>query len=611
MVDGPRIIRSPWSDFYGREIEDALKTHPESYLEEAASEGFNGIWLHSTLRDIVSSTPFPEFGKKGKEQMPALNRLVERAAKYGMKVFLYLCEPRGFDGKDTFWKKNGDVKGQPLVSPVFNYSHFALCSTTQRVKDFLALSSYNLFREAPGLGGVFMITASEFHTHCYSHYPKWQKTFTDTNMARWAEADFYCRRCETRHPSEVVAEIITLVNSGIKAASAEAKVIAWNWSWYIIEPDPQKKLVSLLPRDVILMADFERGGSKKVLGKKVLVDEYSFSYTGPSKRFKDILAQAKNRGMKSMAKIQLGTTHEFVTIPYIPVPQILARKMGKMKKLGVYGYLGCWIFGGDITPMSKIAGKMSRGKDVSVSEAVKETAVEEFEDKKAAGHVVRAWKSFSKAWALYPFSIPFLYYSPVNYSTVYPFSLNARKTGPIPSWRPLPADGQGRLAVGENIETWTAPFTGAFVKKALRQLLLEWKRGLDILRDGAKRPGKVSGRYLKELDMAEHVFLSFESIIDIIDFYRLLSLYRQEEKDGKAGKALKKLFLKQLSLALRDRIIVARNSDFGFHPEAHARFVTVEGLDYKIALLRKNLRILEAARHRPGVKPGRQKGKEI
>ncbi|HXK45437.1 MAG TPA: hypothetical protein PL060_05720, partial [bacterium] len=356
-----RIIRSPYGDFYGRDIEDSVKNHPDSYLEEIAKEGFNAVWLHCVLKDIVSCDVFPEFGRKETEQIPALNRLIEKAGKYGLKVFLYFCEPRGFREEDVFWKNHPDVKGQSLIcrgiSP-FSGKYYALCSSTEKVKEYLYQSSYNLFKKASGLGGVFMITASEFHTHCYSHYPKWRLNFADLLMSEWAKNTFECTRCQEREPYEVVAEIIQLVNKGIKDANPEAKVIAWNWSWYIIEPDPQRELINRLPEDVIILADFERGGYRNILNKRLEIDEYSLSYTGPSPRFKKLFTLAKERNMKVIAKLQIGSTHELVTVPYIPVPYKVAEKLHRMRKMGVNGYLGCWIFGGNISPMSKVAGKL-------------------------------------------------------------------------------------------------------------------------------------------------------------------------------------------------------------------------------------------------------------
>ncbi|MBN1445780.1 MAG: hypothetical protein JW957_06710 [Candidatus Omnitrophica bacterium] len=592
-VFGIRMIRSPWSDFYGREIEDSLKTHPDSYLEEIEAQGYNAIWLHCILRDIVASKAFPGFGKKEKEQIPALNKMVEKAAEYGLKVFLYFCEPRGFKENDAFWKNNADVKGQPAdfhIKGGKTGRYLALCSSTQRVKDFLYQSSYNLFKKVPGLGGIFMITASEFHTHCYSHLPIPQKKFNEPQMEEWAKAKFTCGRCAERKPYEVVSEIITLVNKGVKDANPKADVIAWNWSWYFIEQEPQKKLISLLPQDVILMATFERGGWKHVLNKRLAVDEYSFAYTGPSPTFRDVYNEAKKRKMRMMAKIQIGTTHELVTVPYIPVPYILAEKLHRMKKTGVYGYLGCWIMGGNVSLMSRVAGKMSVNGLLSPSQAVREAAVEEFGEE-ASLYVTKAWKRFSSAWKTYPFSIPFLYYSPINFATVYPFDLSARSVPGIPSWLALPKDKQGHLAVGNNLKTWIKPFTAGFVIKVLKKLLSEWEKGIEALEEGAKKH-RPDARYRKETDMAVHISLLIRSTINIIEFYSLLKKYAKNAPDAK--KSMKKLLENELSIAEKDRDIIGRNNDFGYHSEAHEYFITAKGFDYKISLLKKQIKKLNS-----------------
>jgi len=585
-----RIIRSPWSNFYGREIEDSCRTHPDSYLKEIADEGFNAVWLHCVLRDIVACDAFPEFGKKKHEQIPALNRLVEKAAAYGIRVFLYLCEPRGFRENDPFWKNNEDVRGQPADFPgtgEHSGRYSALCSSTQKVKDFLCQSSYNLFRKVPGLGGVFMITASEFHTHCYSHFPRWQKKFNDPFMEEWAKQSFNCQRCAERHPSDVASEIITLVNRGIKDASPGAEVIAWNWSWYILEPEPQKKLLSQLPKDVIIQADFERGAFKTVMHKRLEIDEYSFSYTGPSPRFKNLFHQAKKRGMRVTAKLQTGATHELVTVPYIPVPYILAEKLDRMKKMGVDGYLGCWIFGGNVSAMSKVAGRMSTNPLLSPAQAVREVAVEEF-GPGPADCVARAWKLFSAAWKTYPFSIPFLYYSPINYATAYPFDLSAKEIGSIPSWLPLPRDGRGHIAAGDSTGAWIAPFTAGFVTKVLKKLLMEWEKGVAVLEEGAGQ--WRAARYQKETDMAVHISLLIMSTMNIIRFYDLLKKYRA--KTAGTGRLLKELLEDELSISERDREIMGRNRDFGYHAEAHEYFITPADIEYKISLLKRQLKNL-------------------
>ena len=84
----------------------------------------------------------------------------------------------------------------------------------------------------------------------------------------------------------VVAELIQLIRDGVRDASPEANIIVWNWSWNFYEANPCPTIVNALPDDIILMAGFERGGRKKILGKMRVIDEYSLGYVGPSPTFR-------------------------------------------------------------------------------------------------------------------------------------------------------------------------------------------------------------------------------------------------------------------------------------------------------------------------------------
>lgn len=579
-----RILRSPFSNFYNRDIEDSLKTHPDWYLEKIQDYGFNGIWLHCILRDIVKCKQFSEFGKKEKEQINTLNKLIEKAGKYNIKVYLYLCEPRGFKNTDVFWKHNQDVKGQPFIQKnagLLNGKFYALCSSTNKVKDYLYESSRNLFKKAQGLGGVFMITASEMHTHCYSHFPKW-KIEKNYYTQGWVQNKFLCKRCKEKDPSEIVAEIITLVHEGIRSVSKDADVIAWNWSWDIIEPSPQKKLIQLLPEEVILLCDWERGGYKKINGKRLLIDEYSLSYIGPSPKFKKQYKIAKAKNMKVMAKIQIGTTHEMVTVPYIPVPFLLVEKIEKMKKMKLDGYLGAWIFGGEISIMSKIAGLMSK-KNISKTIAIKKVAVSEYGEN--SSFIMDAWKYFSKAWKYYPFSIPFLYYGPMNYAVIYPFSIKKGKKHFIPSWLPLPRNSSGFLSKKPNLETWIKkPFTISFTLKLLNKMLEIWTKGVKIL-EKIKNKGYINEKSQKELCLAVHIKNSIQSVVNIISFERLLM-----EKNRNKNKLVK--ILKEQTRICEQEILIKKTIGFGYHPEAHQDYITEDDLKHAIKEIKKTLKRL-------------------
>lgn len=592
----PRIIRSPLGDCWGKEIETLLEAYPDEYLRSIAGDGYNGVWVHVRFRETVPSPLFP--GRKEK-QRGNLNTLVERAAVHGMKVYCYLLEPRALPESDPFWKKHPGLLGQRHFFgddglPVREHV-CALCTSTPEVKAHLEESAFNLFSLVPGLGGAFLITASESHTHCYSHFPhRGMKNFTDPYMADWARRPFTCPRCALRTPTEVAAEAINLISRGIRRAEPGAEVIAWTWSWYILGADPQEDLLERLDRNVTLMSDFDRGGRKKIAGRFFPVDEYSFAYIGPSPRFRKYFEAARARGLKVMAKIQTSNTHELAAVPYIPVPYQLAERYRRMREMGVSGYLGCWIFGGNASPMTKVAGIMSRADAPSPSEAVARVAREEF-GTEAAPAVCRAWRKFSRAWREYPFSIPFLYYGPINYATAYPLRLESGSRPPTGAWLPLPRDEKGFLDLGENTVTWLHPFGAETAVEAFERLLAGWREGVGILEAAAAgSPGNA--RLAAETDLARHIMLSVTSTINIISFYRLREQYRKTKSEKARKNALGEIasiFRAELNNAALDRELVSRNRELGYHAEAHTHLFTVRDLDHKMAVLREELDRLE------------------
>ena len=87
----------------------------------------------------------------------------------------------------------------------------------------------------------------------------------------------------------------------------------------LYEDEPQESVIKSLPLEVIIMADFERGGKRITNGHPHVVDEYSLCYVGPSERFKGASAAARRLKHQVFAKLQIGVTHEIATVPHFPV----------------------------------------------------------------------------------------------------------------------------------------------------------------------------------------------------------------------------------------------------------------------------------------------------
>ncbi len=94
-----KIWRSPYSAFgesskKPNDLLDETVTADAVYTDDVlagiAQSGFNGIWLHGLLHHLVSEDLFPELGYNAAIHQGKLGKLIERAAKHGIKVYIYM-----------------------------------------------------------------------------------------------------------------------------------------------------------------------------------------------------------------------------------------------------------------------------------------------------------------------------------------------------------------------------------------------------------------------------------------------------------------------------------------------------------------------------------------
>ena len=574
-----RIFRSSRAFYYQEELEDIDKEYSEHNLEKMAEHGFNGIWLHGILRNLVKVDVFPEFGKKSEKYLKNLRQLVDRAAKYKIKVYFYFTEPLGFSQDSMFFKKYTHLKGEPAL----NSLQIGLCSSMPEVKEYLEKGMYYLFSNAPGLGGVILVTANEHMSHCY------------TSLDRIS-----CPRCSKREKTDVIAEIISLITKGIKSAAPEAKVIVWNWSWRCFQPE----IIAKLPQNTIVMADFERGGHRIANGIEHLVDEYSFIYTGPSERFLATINQARQRGLKVYAKLQIGVTHEIATVPYFPALFKLAEKLIRLRKEKIDGSMLCWNFGCELTRNTELVRHYLLDETLPDSEELLlAIAKRDFGDQ-AAPAFVKAWKIFSDACNYFPpFDNKYLYWSPTNFAGAYPLfmeKLNCHM--PIPwllpdkKYNAYKHFTEKYSKFGDEIQNYCGTFGADITITGLHKFCSHWKKGLDWQKKYFKLvPPKLKKSAEKEIAVCTAIYSQMISTANITEFFN------EREKLFKTNDCcIKNKLISKLQLIAKDEIgnslllkeCIRKDNRLGFHGEAFGYFYTPEKIDKKIEITKKTIKQL-------------------
>ncbi len=422
---GLKYIYSYFGAFGDPLLDTRVDPYPDGLLQRLSQVGVNGVWLHVVLRQLAPGGPdFPEFGEGHTQRLENLRKMVERAGRYGIRIYLYMNEPRA--QPVSFFAQRGDMAG------VREGDHIAMCTSDPRVGRWIADSLTHVFREVPGLGGVFTITASENLTSCASHF-QWKN----------------CPRCSKRSEAEIIAGVNAAIEQGVHRADPDAQVICWDWGWAGHGEAPDH--IALLPDHVWLQSvsewaqPFEHGGVKGEVG------EYSISVVGPGPRALRHWRLAKKRGLKTCARVSFNSTWELSTVPYLPVMDLVAEHCTNLASADVDGLMLSWSLGGYPSPNLQLAERIigsgisrraNEGPDTNhpfqgmdTMRALDDLAVERF-GIPAAPHVRKAWTAFSNAFREFPFGLGLysapqqvgpanlLYRTPTGYSatmTCYPY----------------------------------------------------------------------------------------------------------------------------------------------------------------------------------------------
>lgn len=353
--------------------------YPDGYLARLAAQGVNGVWLQAVLHKLAPCPWDPERSARHGERLKNLRALAARAARRGIKIFLYLNEPRALPVK--FFERYPQLKG------VVQGDYATLCTSQPVVRKFLSGSVEHICRAVPELGGFFTITASENLTNCWSH-----------------GGGKACPRCRDRSAAEVIAEVNSTIAEGIERGGNKQRLIAWDWGW---ADDWAADAIRRLPKNVSLMSvsewnlPIERGGVKSTVG------EYSISAVGPGPRAKRHWKLARERGLSVVAKIQAGNTWELSALPYIPALSLVAEHAKNLRAERVDGLMLGWTLGGYPSPNLETMAEVLAGGELA-------TVAKRRFGVQLAPAVMKAWAECGEAFREFPYDIGVVYSAPLQ-----------------------------------------------------------------------------------------------------------------------------------------------------------------------------------------------------
>jgi hypothetical protein len=532
--DHPRFLYSYFAVFGDPLADPSLDPYPDALLQRYADLGVNGVWLHVVLRDLAPSAEFPEFGQGHERRLANLARLVARARRFNIGIYLYINEPRAMPA--DFFKGEGrrDMAG------VIEGDHTAMCTSHPAVHKWLADSLTHVFKTVPDLAGVFTITASENLTNCASH-----------------GQSAACPHCKNRKPAQILAAVNATIEQGVHRAAPNAKTIAWDWGWPdAIVPD----VIAALPAAAWLMSvsewslPIERGGIKSTVG------EYSISAVGPGPRATKHWQLAKARGLRTLAKVQANNTWELSAIPYLPTYDLIAQHGQNLASADVDGLMLSWSLGGYPSPNVELFQRALANEDPQA--VLRELAARQF-GPQGAPHARKAWTLFSQAFQEFPYNGSVNYNAPLqvgpaNLLFATPTKYHATMVG-------IPYD---------DLNAWRGPYPADVFITQFQKLVTGWNAGLAELQAAAENaPPEKSVSAQTELRLARAALLHFASVADQSRFVQtrdaLTAANLSPEKRTELQTALRQLLHDEANRAKELYTLQRQDSRIGFEASNH------------------------------------------
>lgn len=461
-----RIIY-PYCATFGDPLTDPeLSSYPEGLLQRLSESGVNGIWMHSVLRTLVPPDGIFPGADDAALRIDGLKRLVERAAKYGIGIYLYVNEPRAmhlsyFESDPQRNALTGAAEGDQR----------ALCTSVPEVLDWTSRSLESVFRQVPGLAGVFTITASENLTNCASRGGQNQ-----------------CERCRNRPYADLIVDVNTAIEKGVRRGNPDAKVLVWDWGW---NDSHAEEIIGRLPKSCWLMSvsewalPLDRGGIPSAVG------EYSLSAVGPGPRALAHWRYAKQAGLKTVAKIQVNASWEMAVVPAVPVLELVAQHAENLTSAATDGVMLSWSLGGYPSANLELFQSYRPGQQ----ETGLRQLAEKHYGKQAALTVCRAWHAFSEAFKEFPYNGGTLYSGPQHMGPANP--LYTEPTGWPASMVGIPYDA---------LDNWRSVYpTETFIAQ-MQKVADGFAAGCDLLQKAVPASkGKQRKQLIADLGRARAV----------------------------------------------------------------------------------------------------------
>ena len=501
---------------------------PDSLLEKYARMGVNGIYLAGVLYRLAEFPYAPELSEGWQQRLKNLREFTERAAKYSIKIYLYLNEPRNVPL--SVFEKHPDMKGAVEIGG----RNACICLTSPKTREFLHNAVVKVCESAPLLGGIFTITMSENLTNC---------------KARGTQVEAPCEKCRDIPTWDLISTVNSIIAGAAHSVNPAMDIMAWDCAW---DPDRQasqaaRNCILGIPEDVAILCQreesipFSRGG----IQNKVI--DYSLSVEGLSEKSRQMWKWAKELGHETAVKMQINNTWECSTTPYLPVFRTLFHIMGEVAAAKIDHLLLSWTLGGYPSPNIKLISEtffVENGNTGIDLEKALETVYGEKADR-----IRKATDIFCDAFGEFPFDIDVAYNGPQN-------------AGPANIFYHQPTDYEATMTCYsyDDLEGWRSLYPREIFRQQFRKVSEKWQEGLALLDPGDE---------LSDISYVSYSLL--RSSYNIIHFVMLRDSY-MEKRDDTVRREILQVLEEERELAVKVYEIMTRRPEIGYEAANHYYF---------------------------------------
>ncbi len=545
------------------ELEDDFDYYPDEYLDAIAHERMNGIWITIYLNDMPTSL-FPERGELADGKLGKLRSVVEKCARYGIKCYLFMSEPRSFNGRWKNMSREDLAKYPEMGGHVTPDGTTFFCTSSEIGQRYLRETIGYIAEKVPGLGGIINIMCLESSWPCAT----W-KMFPHVQECN-------CPRCSEHTAGELFASMARLMRDALCSRQPEAVFIGWFYAASYIHGDPENEIINQIaaawPEDIPMMRNCETGGVVSQMGRKLFVQDYSLSFGHASDAWKTMASFLKHPA----AKIQTCSSHEDATVPYLPVPGKLHGIYKELLEHGCDTVMQSWYFGNYPCMMNSAAGRLSFLPFPENDVAFLEELARPIWGAKAH-EAAQCWKLFSEAYGNFPEELAFKWFGPLHSSIVFPWYLMPRDLPMAPSYtQSFPKNSGDRV-----YECVCYSHTPENTLALMERMEAGWQDALRIMRRIASTCEQLS-----ELEVAEAVGLQIQSTCNLLRFYALREdmFYSRHDRLPE----IRRIVRNEIDNTLAMRKLCLSNELLGYHAEVESYMFYPAKLE-KRAMLLENL----------------------